>query len=118
MSSERPAQPSPPRVSLRWAAYALFYSVCGLVLVVGMGTLCARSLAPVVGGPGAAGIAGGVVLVVAAIYIWAYRQARVQEMVIIARPVEEVFRRLATEFFTSRAAAIARIAPPGTTITV
>jgi hypothetical protein len=118
MSSERSAQSSPQRAPLRSALYVLLYSVLGFIILVGVGTLCARSLTPVVGGPGAVGIAGLLVVAVAALYIWAYRRARVRETVIIQRPVEEVFRRLATEFFASRAAAIAHVAPPGTTITV
>jgi hypothetical protein len=105
-------------VPLHWALYYLLYSVVGLVIVVGLGVLCARSLGPVGGGPGAVGITGLAVLGVAALYVWAYRRARVREEVIIQRPVAEVFRRLATEFFATRAAVVAGAVPPGTTVVV
>jgi hypothetical protein len=98
--------------------HVLIYSLWALLIVGGLVLLLARSLVPMLGGVGAALTAGGVLLVAAFLYIRAYRRARLHEQTIIARPVEEVFQCLATEFFATRAARMPEAAPPGTAVRV
>ncbi len=115
MTNERPAPASP---QLRFVLYILVYSLPVFIIIAGCGLLLVRSLVPSLGGVGASVVAGLIVLTVVAFYIRAHRRLRARERVVIARPVEEVFRRIATECFATRAEVIARAVPPGTSFTV
>ncbi len=107
--------PAPP---LRSVLYVLIYSLGILLFIGGTSLLLVRSLVPVFGVVGAALVDGVVLAGVVAFYMRSHRRMRARERVVIARPVEEVFRRIATECFVTRAQVIARTVPPGTPFTV
>ncbi len=115
MTDERPSPASPP---LRFVLQSLLYNLRILIIVGGLSLFLIRFLVPVLGGVGAAAVAGLLLLGVVAFYVRAHWRLRARERVVIARPVEEVFRRIATEFFSTRAQGIARVVPPGTPYTV
>src|SRR6476659_7358379 len=94
--AERVKRAGPPwRFILHVLLYNLrIFLILGAVAIVGV-----VYLAKSVGGPAALGAMGLIVLVGLALYGRAYRRAAVRDTIVTRRPVEDVFRLMATEFF-------------------